>query len=94
METSAALRYDIARATLDTAWVIVDLSAVEFIDSSGLSVLMWGRRQAMQRDGELVLVGPGRRTRKMLRITQLDTVFDIYPTAKSVPPPGGTAYPD
>ena len=87
LATSAALRDDIEHALQESAWVIVDLSAVEFIDSSGLSVLMWGRKMAVERDGNLVLVGSGERTRKMLHITQLDQVFDLYPTADLVPPP-------
>jgi len=87
LATSAALRTDIEHAMRESAWIIVDLSAVEFIDSSGLSVLMWGRKIAVERDGNLLLVGSGERTRKMLRITQLDRVFDLYPTADLVPPP-------
>lgn len=87
LATSAALRDDIEHASQESAWIMVDLTAVEFIDSSGLSVLMWGRKRAVERDGNLVLVGSGERIRKMLRITQLDRVFDLYPTANLVPPP-------
>jgi anti-sigma B factor antagonist len=87
LATSAALHDDIEHAMRESAWVIVDLSAVEFIDSSALSVLIRGRKLALERDGNLVLVGSAERTHKMLRITQLDRVFDLYPTADLVPPP-------
>ena len=85
--SSNTLRSDIERAISTNPWVIVDLTRVEFIDSTGLSALLACHNLATQYGGKLVLVGPSERTQKLLHITQLDAVLEIYPTAESVPNP-------
>jgi anti-sigma B factor antagonist len=85
MATSPAFRDEIERAIREHSWVIVDLSRVEFIDSTGLTALLWGRKGALAHHGRLVLVGPNERTKKILGITQLDRVFEIYPSTDLVP---------
>lgn len=56
----------------------VDLSRVEFMDSSGLAVLISGLRRTKEHDGSLVLVAPTASVKRVLSITGLDKVFDIY----------------
>ena len=87
MASSNTLRDEIEFAIKANPWVIVDLSPVEFIDSTGLSALVVSRTLAEHYGGHLALVGPGDRTLRMLHLTQLDKVFDIYPTPESVPSP-------
>lgn len=58
--------------------IAVDLSGVEFMDSSGLAVLISGLRRTKEHDGSLVLVGPTASVRRVLSITGLDKVFEIY----------------
>ncbi len=59
--------------------LVVDLSSVTFIDSSGLGALLSGYKNATQRGGSLVLSGPQPRVRAMFELTRLNRVFDIYP---------------
>ena len=60
--------------------VVVDLEGVDFLDSAGLGVLAGGLERARGADGELVLVATGRRVVKVLELTGLTRVFDIYPS--------------
>jgi anti-sigma B factor antagonist len=57
--------------------LIVDMSGVEFCDSTGINVLLAAHRQARERGGELQLAGPGSATRKVLQVTGLETVFTV-----------------
>jgi anti-sigma B factor antagonist len=57
--------------------LIVDMSGVEFCDSTGINVLLAAHRQAIERGGELQLAGPGSATRKVLQVTGLETVFTV-----------------
>lgn len=58
--------------------IVVDLEGVEFLDSSGLGVLVGGLKRVRTHDGDLTLVCPQRRLLKLLEITGLTTVFSIY----------------
>ncbi|MEO6502483.1 MAG: STAS domain-containing protein [Jatrophihabitantaceae bacterium] len=60
--------------------VVVDLSGLSFIDSTGLGALVAARNQAQQTGVVLRLVCRSDRLLKLFRITGLDAVFDIYPT--------------
>ncbi|HTA02033.1 MAG TPA: STAS domain-containing protein [Streptosporangiaceae bacterium] len=57
--------------------LIVDMSGVEFCDSTGINVLLAAHRQARERGGELQLAGPGSATRKVLQVTGLESVFTV-----------------
>jgi anti-sigma B factor antagonist len=69
-ELSSALNANPAR-------LIVDMSGVEFCDSTGINVLLAAHRNARERGGELQLAGPGSATRKVLQVTGLETVFTV-----------------
>ncbi len=60
--------------------LIVDLSDIAFIDSTGLGVLVAGQNRAGELGGKLSLVCAQERVLKLFRITGLDEVFAIYPT--------------
>lgn len=57
--------------------ILVDLSEVEFMDSSGLGVLIGHHRELEEGGGELRIV-TGKAALKILRLTNLDSVFGIY----------------
>jgi anti-sigma B factor antagonist len=57
--------------------LIVDMSQVDFCDSTGINVLLAAHRQARERGGELQLAGPGSATRKVLQVTGLESVFTV-----------------
>lgn len=58
--------------------VVVDLTDVGFIDSSGLGALVSARNAAEESGGALSLVCTSERILKLLMITGLDGVFDVH----------------
>jgi anti-sigma B factor antagonist len=60
--------------------VVLDLSATEFIDSTGLSVLLNGLRKVTRQRGRMALVCTNPTVLRLFEITRLDSTFDIYPT--------------
>lgn len=57
--------------------LVLDLSGVAFLDSSGIGTLVELRNVATDTGGQLVLRRPSDRTRRLLEITALDSVFRI-----------------
>jgi anti-sigma B factor antagonist len=57
--------------------IVVDMSGLELIDSTGLGVLVGVLKRVLQYDGELQLRSPTRHARKVFDITGLDRVFTI-----------------
>ena len=57
--------------------VVVDMSGVEFCDSTGMNVLLSCLRQARERGGELELAAPRPAVRKIMSVTGLDAVFTV-----------------
>ncbi len=60
--------------------IIVDLSDVKYVDSSGLSALLVGNRCFSEGGGIFVLVGLNDHVMKLIKISQLDKVLNILPT--------------
>ncbi len=58
--------------------IIVDLSALEFIDCSVLGGLGRVRAQAWQAGGDLLLAAPRGRVRRILTLTGLIDVFAVH----------------
>jgi anti-sigma B factor antagonist len=67
--------------------LIVDLSRVEFLDSTGLGVLVGANRRLQASGGMLTLVCPHEKLLKIFRITGLDSVFRIHQTVESAATP-------
>lgn len=61
----------------DAATVLVDLSDVPFMDSSGLGVLIALAKRAMRTAGRLRLVHPGEQPLRLVQLTQLDRFFEV-----------------
>jgi anti-sigma B factor antagonist len=57
--------------------IVVDLEAVDFLDSTGLGVLVGGLKRVRSHDGDLVLVCTHQRILKVFEITGLTKVFTI-----------------
>ena len=58
--------------------LVVDLSKVDYLDSTALGVLIGGLKRMRERDGNMVLVCPSPRIRRVFEITGLDKIFDIF----------------
>lgn len=66
-----------------TRQILVDLEAVEFLDSTGLGVLVGGLRRVRAQGGHLALVCTQERILKIFRITGLASFFDIHPSVEA-----------
>ena len=60
--------------------LVVDLTKVEYLDSTALGVLIGGLKRMRERDGNMVLICPSPRIRRVFEITGLDKIFDIFNT--------------
>ena len=60
--------------------LVVDLAKVDYLDSTALGVLIGGLKRMRERDGNMVLICPSPRIRRVFEITGLDKIFDMYDT--------------
>ena len=58
--------------------IVLDMSAVGFIDSQGLEQLLWSRDYCNENKRELRLAGLDENCAKILEITRLESEFDRY----------------
>ena len=64
----------------DNCQLIVNMDQVEFLDSTGLGVLVGALKRVRAHDGSLDLVCTRERILKLFRITGLTKVFGIHET--------------
>jgi anti-sigma B factor antagonist len=57
--------------------IMVDMSGVEFCDSTGMNVLLAAHRRAREQGGDLELAAPRPAIRKILQVTGLESVFTV-----------------
>lgn len=60
--------------------IILDLSQVNFVDSSGLGSIV-SILKTLGEEGELVLCGINQTVMSLFKLTRLDRIFRIFPTA-------------
>ena len=58
--------------------IIIDLVNVDWMNSSGLGILIGAVTVLKNSDGCLCLINVSDRIKNLLKITKLDTVFNIY----------------
>jgi anti-sigma B factor antagonist len=58
--------------------ILLNLSDVTYIDSSGIGELVAGFTSLSNRGGEVKLLGLTKRVKDLLQITKLYTVFDVH----------------
>jgi anti-sigma B factor antagonist len=82
--TAPSLRTKIISLVDDgTKVLIVDLTHVEFLDSTGLGVLVGALKRLRGIGGELAIVCDQERLLKIFRITGLDRVFTLHSSVES-----------
>ena len=62
--------------------MIIDLTDVKYIDSSGLSALLVGNRVFVENNGVCILAAVSDHAMKLIKISQLDKVLQIMPTVE------------
>lgn len=79
LHTAPEVRQTLNDAIDDGAMlIVVDLSAVTFIDSMTLGVLLGASKRVRPRGGQLRLVVTEPSIRKIFEITLLDKIFQLY----------------
>jgi anti-anti-sigma factor len=77
------------------AFVIVDLSLVEFLSSLGLGTLVRSAKAQMSRQGKMVLLSPQPHVARVLQTTQVDQIvqvfYDVEKALDAVRPAAGPA---
>lgn len=64
-----------------TRSVVIDLKDVDWMNSSGLGILIGGLSAIRKSGGDLRLASVTEKIEEVLRITKLDRVFDVYGSA-------------
>ena len=84
LATSPTVRAALLEAANDGKHeIIVDLTHVEFIDSTGLGALIGGHRRALESGGGVCLVVTDGPISRLLNITGLIRVFKVYATTEA-----------
>jgi anti-sigma B factor antagonist len=87
-EVDLSWSQEVRRAVLDALAagtpVGVELSAVSYIDSSGIAALVEGFQQARQKGGRFALVAVSDAVRAVLELARLDRVFLLVPSADAL----------
>ena len=63
--------------------VVIEMSRTPFMDSSGLAAIVEAGAKARDVDGYLCLAAPGDRVGKVLDITGVDTLIDVFDSLES-----------
>ncbi len=62
--------------------LIIDLSRVKWISSTGLGILVSARSRYAKEGGVVKLCNPNDRVLGILQVTRLNLIFDVYPSLK------------
>jgi len=81
LHTATGLRRAVAVAATLSGSVVVDLTDVDFMDSSGLAVVL--RARGRRGTPSVSLVHPPRMLRKVLHLTGLSDVVPVYRTRQN-----------
>ena len=80
LESSPAAREVLLKSVEGAGMVLVDLSSVTYIDSSGVASLVEALQAAKRNGGRFALVAASDPTRRVLELARLDKVFTMYTT--------------
>jgi anti-sigma B factor antagonist len=90
MASAPALRQAILQLLSTGARLIaVDLTAADFVDSTGLGILVAALKRVRTHDGELVVICPDPRLRRIFELTELVSVFGLRNSVDELPSPAG-----
>ena len=77
--SSTQLKQDLAQIINEGAkYIVLNLSRVEYLDSTGLGLLIGALKRLRENEGDLVIVSPNSRIMRVFEITGLYKVFNIY----------------
>jgi len=60
--------------------IVIDLSSVDYLDSTGLGVLIGGLKRMKEQEGSLSLICPNPKIMRIFEITGLNKIFSMFLT--------------
>lgn len=85
--TAPRVRAALLEAIAGSPNVVVECAALDFLDSTGLGVLIAARTRARSAGGSLLLTGVRPQLERLLAVTGVDRLFRIEPHAAPAPAP-------
>ena len=82
---STDLRVEIIRHLDQAENVMLDMTQVSYIDSSGIAAMAQSLSHARGKGVEFALVQPNDAVMRVLQLTRLDKVFAMYPSVAEAP---------
>ncbi|MFG3344491.1 STAS domain-containing protein [Streptomyces sp. NPDC048018] len=87
-DTAPALRDVLATVTLRPGQrLVIDLTAMEFCDSSGLTALIVARNHALATQADIALAGVPEHTLRLMHLTGLAQIFPLHPDSEAATRP-------
>ncbi|NOY63441.1 MAG: STAS domain-containing protein [Gammaproteobacteria bacterium] len=80
---SPQLREEILKTLKAKQNLLIELSAVEYIDSSGIASMIEGLQLANSSKLKFALVNASQAVMQVLQLARLDTIFPIYPSLEA-----------
>lgn len=77
---TAEFKRDVTPVLEGNASLVIDLSRLRFIDSSGLGAMLSCLRQVSARGGDLKLCGMSKQVRATFELVRMHRIFEIFPT--------------
>jgi anti-sigma B factor antagonist len=84
--TAPTLRQALLRASTESVGpprIVIDLAGVDFLDSTGLGVLLGGLKRVRAKEGALVLARAEPHVRKVFEITRVIEILPIHDDLQS-----------
>lgn len=81
VENSSSIKDNIRnRISSEYPNLVIDLTKVNYVDSSGLGTLIALQKDARFNGGALSIVGASDQIRRVMNITNIDKLFELYDT--------------
>lgn len=77
------LKVDLSALLKPKMHLIIDLSHVEFLDSSGMGVLLAIMRQVVSMGGTMKIAGVSKPVKTLLELVRFNKILDIFDTVES-----------
>lgn len=80
VSNAGEFKRDIAPVLQANTRLVLDLSRLRFVDSSGLGAMVSCLRQLSAKSGDLKLCGMSKQVRGLFELVRMHRIFDIYGT--------------
>ncbi len=79
VESSQKMKNDVRKKiSSETSNIVIDLTNVNYVDSSGLGTLIALQKDARFNGGSLCIVGASQQIKRVMKMTNLDKLFQLY----------------